>query len=177
MRIAIVWGSTQGSTESAAEALREQLGGLVVAVHNVVDVSAAQMHEYDVLLLGASTWDIGELQYDWADRLPDLEELDWTGRYVAFFGCGDAVGYADTFVDVFGILWEVLGESGANLLGTWPVEGCEFTASRSLCENDTKFIGLPIDDDNDPELTDDRIAAWATQLKEELSALSVDAVG
>lgn len=46
-------------------------------MHNVVDVSAAELHAYDVLLIGASTWDTGELQYDWANRLPELAEFDW----------------------------------------------------------------------------------------------------
>jgi len=175
MRIAIVWGSTNGNTETAAETLQKRLGTEVEAVHNVADLSAGEMHAYDGLLIGASTWDIGELQYDWADKLPDLLEFDWSGKVVGFFGCGDAAGYPDTFVDAFGILWEVLGERGAHLVGKWPVDGYEFEDSRSLCDGGKRFLGLPLDDDNEPELTDERIEAWAGQLDRELAELSAEA--
>ncbi|MEM8884721.1 MAG: flavodoxin [Planctomycetota bacterium] len=171
MRIAIVWGSTTGSTEAAAESLQELLGEMVEDVHNVASISAEDMHAYDVIIVGASTWDIGELQYDWADKMPDMGNLDWSDKTFAFFGTGDAVGYADTFVDAFGIMWETLQPLGAQLVGTWPSEGYGHLESRSHIEDGKKFLGLALDNDNDPDLTDERLEKWAEQLKEELAAL------
>ena len=171
MRIAIVWGSTTGRTEEAAEELQKHLGELVERTCPVLDISASEMNEYDVLIIGVSTWDIGELQYDWPERLEELAELDWTDRHVAFFGAGDAVGYADTFVDALGIVWEKLEEKGAKLLGKWPVEGYTFEDSRALCDEGKNFVGLAIDDDNEPELTEARLLMWADQLRFELHQL------
>jgi flavodoxin I len=34
------------------------------------------------------------------------------------------------------------------------------------------FVGLPLDQDNEPDLTDGRIAIWSEDLKEALSLMS-----
>ena len=172
MRMAIVWGSTTGNTEVAAEKLHAILGDKVEVCCNVDDLSADEMLGFDVILVGASTWDIGELQYDWPPRVTEMSERDWSNVTFGFFGCGDAHHYDDTFVDAFGIIWEQIEPKGAKLIGRWPVEGYEFSDSRSLCNDRQQFLGLPLDDDNEADLTDQRIAAWAEQIQRELAELS-----
>ena len=170
MRVAIVWGSNTGQTEEAAGRLKELL-----SLETSLDVSRASPEEilgYDVVIIGASTWDIGEPQYDWEDRLPELEELDWSGRHVAFFGTGDGLTYDDTFVDAFGLIWERIKDKGAMLVGLWPTEGYRFADSASLTEDRTHFLGLPLDNDNEAHLTEERLVAWAAKLKGELAALT-----
>ena len=44
---------------------------------------------YDILLLGIPTWYYGEAQCDWDDFFPTLEEVDFNGKLVALFGCGE----------------------------------------------------------------------------------------
>ena len=168
MACAIVYGSNTGVGQGVAEDLKELLGDLVDGVFNIAETDLDKLLEYDKLILGISTWDIGELQYDWADKAEGLPGKAWKGKTIAFFGMGDAAGYPDTFVDAMGMVWAPMMQAGAKLVGKVPVDGYEFEASRALCDNRTKFVGLPLDNDNDADLTDDRLKAWSEQLKSEM---------
>ncbi|MEO0479689.1 MAG: flavodoxin [Planctomycetota bacterium] len=168
MRVAIVWGSTTGNTQVAADQLHKELGDLITTHCHVDSLPIGEMMTYDVVLAGVSTWDIGELQYDWEVRAEEMAEQDWTGKRIGFFGCGDGIGYHDTFVDAFGILWEQVGPRGAGLIGKWPVDGYDYSDSRALCDGGKSFLGLPIDIENQADLTDDRIKRWAEQIRREL---------
>jgi flavodoxin I len=124
------------------------------------------MTEYDVLILGSSTWGEGELQDDWYDVIDRLSGLDLKGKKVALFGTGDQKSYPDTFVDALAELKEKLAGTGAAFIGAWPVEGYDYDSSRS--EEDGMFVGLALDDDNQPDKTEERIAEWVGRLKEEI---------
>ena len=52
---------------------------------------------------------------------------------------------------------------GAKLVGQWPTDTYEFEDSKALLGG--KFIGMVIDDLNQPELTDERIKTWVAQLE------------
>jgi flavodoxin I len=108
------------------------------------------------------------MQDDWAAMLGHFGELKpgcFAGKQVAIFGLGDFRGYPDTYVDAMGELWQAFEARGATLVGTWPTEDYEFTGSKGLVGD--KFLGLVIDVENQDALTDNRVAAWAEQLKAE----------
>lgn len=168
MATAIVYGSNTGVGQGVADDLKNLLGDHVQDVLNIAETEIDKILEYDNLILGISTWDIGELQYDWADKAAAIPEKDWAGKKIALFGMGDAGGYPDTFVDAIGMVWAPLSQKGASLVGKVSVDGYEFESSRSLCDNGTMFVGLPLDNDNEEEKTDERLAAWAEQLKTEM---------
>jgi flavodoxin I len=48
--------------------------------------------------------------------------------------------------------------NGAELTGKVPTDGYEFEESEAVM--DGKFMGLPLDEDFEPELTDERISGW-----------------
>lgn len=77
-------------------------------------------------------------------------------------GVGDAHGYPDNFLDAVGMLGATLRAQGAQLVGEWPTAGYDFTASKAV-ENG-KFMGLAIDEVNQPEQTAARIAQWVAQI-------------
>ncbi len=91
----IVYGSTTGNTEIVAE----QIGGVLesngvdVTVKNVTDASVGELGgDYDVTLLGSSTWGDDEIEFQ-EDFEPFFEELgnaDLKDKKVAVFGCGDS---------------------------------------------------------------------------------------
>ena len=54
-----------------------------------------------------------------------------------------------------------------NGYGQWSTEGYDFEASKGMAD-DTHFVGLGIDEDRQPELTDERVKAWCKQINEEL---------
>ncbi len=56
-------------------------------------------------------------------------------------------------------------DAGATLVGYTSTDGHDFDDSFGL--EDGKFMGLCLDNDNQADQTDDRIAAWVEQLKGE----------
>jgi flavodoxin I len=124
------------------------------------------MNDYDVLILGSSTWGFGDVQDDWDAVLDELASLDLTGKKIAFFGFGDSSMYDETYCDALGILYEALQDSQATFVGRWPTTGYEYAESRAVV--DGKFVGLALEADNQGDLTDERIAAWVAQLKTEI---------
>ena len=113
-KVGIFWGSSSGNTEIAIEFMVEYLEaeGFEVDNFDVGEVDAEKMLEYDNLIIGCPTWNIGELQDDWDSIFLQYKELDFGGKTAAFFGCGDAVGYPDNFLDAIGILAKPFMEKG-----------------------------------------------------------------
>ncbi len=168
MSIAIFFGTTTGNTEHVAEMIRDEMGDLVTCMADIAFASPSDFLKYDVLLFGIPTWDIGELQGDWEDFIPRLEDVDLAGKKIALFGCGDSYSYSENFLDAFGLLWDELKKRGEpELIGLWPTEGYSYEASKGEYDCDY-FLGLGLDEENEPELHEERIKAWTTQLKTEL---------
>lgn len=168
-RVGLYYGSSTGVTEDAAYKIREAwtAAGLEplepVNIGRVKDASV--FLGYDYLLLGISTWNIGELQDDWAILFPQLASLDFTGKKIAMFGIGDQYNYPDNFLDAIGILGEVLQKQGAELHGFWNDEHYEFAESRGFV--DGQFMGLGIDNVNQSKLTASRVTQWVAQVIQE----------
>ncbi len=165
-QIGLFVGSTTGKTEEAAETVQKEFGGEdVVTILNVADIEASELENYDKIIIACPTWDIGELQSDWQGIFDDLDDLDFKGKKVAYFGTGDQIGYADNFQDALGILEEKISGLGGTTVGHWPTDGYEHEAS--LAVKNGKFVGLALDEDNQPEMSGDRIKKWVAQLKTE----------
>ena len=166
MRVGIIYGSTTGNTDSAAQILKDSLQGLgEVETQDIADRGTGSLADYDLIVLGSSTWGDGEMQDDW-EGLESLEGIDLTGKMVAVFGMGDQEEYSDTFVDAIGILAQSAEQRGARLIGAWPVEGYDFSESAAV--RDGVFLGLALDDDNQADLTGERLEKWAEQLIREV---------
>ena len=97
------------------------------------------------------------------DALDTLTTKNLAGKKVGFIGVGDQEGFGDTFVDAIGIIYEAIKDMGITLVGTTSTDGYNFGASRAI--EDDEFIGLVIDENNQSDLTDDRIKAWVEQVK------------
>lgn len=164
MSTGIFYGSSTGNTKDVSAKLQEELGG---DLHNVTDVDADTIAGYDNVVLAASTWGAGDLQDDWEDFFPNLDDVDFSGKKVAIMGLGDQENYGDTFVDAMAILAEKVEEKGGTIVGHTSTDG--YTFDNSEAEKDGKFIGLVIDEDNQSDLTDERVKAWAAELKKAFS--------
>lgn len=162
-KIALFYGTQTGNTQDAAEEIQKAFGADLVDLMDISSASPEDFQPYECVIVGCPTWNIGELQADWDGFFPDLDEIDFSGKKVAYFGCGDQVGYADNFQDAMGILEEKISERGGKTVGMWPVEGYEFSGSMGV--RGDHFVGLALDNDNQSDLTDDRIKSWVTQLK------------
>ena len=163
MRIKLIYGSDTGNTELVTEDIIKLLNN--VEVTTVANLTPEDW-DYDRFILGIPTWYDGDLQSDWEDYFEEFKTIDFTGKTVAIFGLGDQLGYEEWFCDGVGILAEVVLKNGGTVIGyTDKDESYDFeTTPKSIIKDDV-FYGLCIDEDNQGELTQERLSKWVEQLK------------
>lgn len=148
----------------AAEKIRDIIGAELVDIYNIKETPVTLMNDYDLLILGISTWDFGELQEDWGAIWDELSGLTLAGKHAALFGLGDQEGYGEWFLDAMGLLYQELQVTGINFIGYWDNQGYTFDASKALINDGKQFVGLALDEDSQYELSDERIATWCEQI-------------
>jgi flavodoxin I len=163
MRIGIFYGSSSGDTERIALLIQNKIGTEKVALYNIIDANADDLMKYPILIFGISTWGIGKVQDDWEKFIPVLKTLTSSGKKIALFGLGDQESYPDTFADALGILYDFLAAEGCTFIGDWPVSGYNYFNSKA--ERNGRFVGLVLDERNQPELTEQRVNSWINLLK------------
>lgn len=166
--VGIFFGSDTGNTENIAKIIQKQLGTDIAEVYDIAKSSKEDIERYNQLLFGIPTWYYGEAQCDWDDFFPILADIDFSGKIIALFGCGDQEDYAEYFCDAMGTILNIIKPRGAKIIGSWPTTGYYFEASKSLADSN-HFIGLIIDEDRQPELTNERITSWVQQIRNELN--------
>lgn len=116
MRSLIIYGSTTGNTENMANEVLKTLKekGLDVIIRNVRDIRTAELVEYDLVILGSSTWGDGELQDDFIQFHGEMSKVDLSGKMGAVFGCG--MSYYQKFCAAVEILNDALRDQGAKLV-------------------------------------------------------------
>lgn len=160
-KTAIFYGSTSGNCEGVANKIAEALG--VSDVFSASELDVAKIAAYDNLLFGSSTWGSGDLQDEWYDGIEVIKSSDLSGKTVAVFGCGDSSGFSTTYCDAMGTLYEAAKSSRANMIGAVSTDGYTFDESTAVVNG--KFVGLALDEDNESDKTDERIAAWVEEIK------------
>ncbi len=162
-KVGIFYGSSTGNTRDVAQRLRDTFGHDKADLLNIAEATPEQMLAYRNLVLAGSTWGTGDLQDDWEAFFPAFDELDLTGRRVALLAVGDQQNYPDTFAGWMGQMADKVSACGAGLVGRTEVKNYAFTGSGSV--RDGRFLGLVIDEDNQPDLTQKRISAWVRDLR------------
>lgn len=165
MKIGLFYGSSTDNTEMDAELIKktfEAEAPVAVDLYNIGQVDPQKMQEYDLLIVGSPTWNIGQLQDDWDLKFDQLDNLDMHGKKVAMFAPGDQFGYPDNYCDAMGIIGKKLEERGAELVGF--TDASDYQFDNSLAVEDGVFLGLALDDDNQSEMTEERIQDWVAQL-------------
>ena len=163
-KIGIFFGSTEGNTERVVNQIQQLLGD-DAELNNVNSTTADDVQPYPYVIYACPTWEIGQLQEDWDSFIDEVEKVDYAGKKVTYVGVGDADGYPDTFLDAIGIIHDRIKDKGATFVGAWPTEGYNFSASKGVVNG--KFLGLGIDEENQKNLTADRVAKWVEQIKNE----------
>lgn len=160
--IGIFYGSSTGTTSDLAQKIASALG---VDAANVIDVASADVAaatKFDVLLLGSSTWGLGDLQDDWESFLPKLKGENLNGKKVGLFGCGDASAYSDTFCAALGTIKAELAGTGCTFIGAYPADG--YSYDETTAEENGRLIGLCVDDTNESDQTEARMERWIAAL-------------
>lgn len=164
-------GTAGGTSMKVAEVLAEEFGideDDVINMEEDFDDVEEQLLEYDVLFLGSSTWGQGDLHFSWVDPILEIEddEIDFSGKTVAFFGAGDCKKHGEHFCSALGKLHHTFTNAGAKPIGS--IAKDDYNYEFSLAEIDGKFCGLGIDEHNESEKTEQRIEQWVRLLKSEL---------
>jgi len=167
MAAGLYFSTTTGNTETAAGYIAAETGLDAV---DIADVSGDDIMACDSLIIGAPTWHTGadseRSGTAWDEFLyGDLTGLDLSGKKVAIFGMGDQSGYADNYCDAMDELATCFEKQGATIVGAWSSEGYEHEDSKSI--RGDKFVGCPFDEDNQPELSEERAKKWVEQIKGE----------
>lgn len=162
--VGLFFGSDEGNTERVAYRIQQRFGADVVDVHDIADVTQADFSRYQYIIFGIPTWDFGQIQSDWEEFWSDIAEVDFSGKTVAFFGLGDQFGYGDYFLDAMGMLHDIVIQTGPEVVGYWSTEGYEFEASKAEIPGAGLFVGLAIDEDQQEDLTRERLDRWCAQV-------------
>lgn len=167
--IGLFFGSDTGNTETIAETIAKKTSN--VTVFNIGDCSIDDYKKFSKIILGVPTWYDGELQSDWDFFFEQFQTIDFTGKQVAIFGLGDQFGYGEWFVDGIGILANVVMENGGEIIGLTSIEGYDYEESKAVVVVDAEmyFLGLALDEDNQKDLTEERLNTWISQIKEEFN--------
>ena len=116
----IIYGSTTGNTEFAAEEIETILkdNNVEITLKNVTDAGVEALeNDFDLYLLGASTWgdDEIELQEDFVDFFDDMKAApSFEGKRFAVFGCGDST--YDYFCGAVDAIEERIKSKGGQLV-------------------------------------------------------------
>ncbi|MBS3769210.1 MAG: flavodoxin [Bacteroidales bacterium] len=166
--IGIFYGPAEGSsTEKVAYQVAEQIGENKVDLIPVKNATFRDLNKYSNLIFGISTvgketWDGEAPPGDWDQFRIELDKTDFQNKVVAMFSLGDHITYPRHFADALGTLAEKLLPRKAKIVGYVNTEEYDFEESQGIYEG--KFIGLPIDEDFEAHLTDERIRKWLDKI-------------
>jgi flavodoxin I len=112
----IVYASMTGNTEEIANLVGEgiHLAGAAFDQKDILEADAADLQNYDGILLGTYTWGDGDLPDEFLDFYEEMDTLDLKGKKAAVFGsCDSSYEHRGGAVD---LLIEKLKELGADVV-------------------------------------------------------------
>lgn len=167
--IGIFFGPLMGAVNRVSDKVKTALGENAVLIP-VKNATSADLEKFNKIIFGISTvgkdaWDSESVPNDWEAFLPEISKVDFTGKKIAIFGLGNHLAYPRNFVDSMGVLARELINNHATIIGQVSTEGYEFKTSEAVI--DGRFIGLPLDEDFESELTDERLGKWIKNIATE----------
>ncbi len=173
MAVGIYFATTTGKTEDIAERLHELLPE-AQAPKDLADLAdLSEFTTLDAVICGIPTWNTGadseRSGTAWDSMLDEIASLSLQGKKVAIFGLGDSSTYTENFCDAMEELHSYFLKSGASMVGYTDKSSYTFDDSKSVIGD--QFCGLPLDEDSESDMTDNRLEMWASQLKSEISGL------
>jgi flavodoxin I len=168
MRFTIIYASATGHTEDIAERLNILLPGSDLKNLDEIDFTK-EIEEAEALICCTPTWntasDIKRSGTTWDDHIDNIPHLSLKDKPIAIVGLGDSAAFSKYFCDAMEELYKSFESAGGRMIGHASVEGYTFDNSKSVIGE--MFCGLPIDEHNESEKTDDRLQAWSRIIIEE----------
>ena len=172
-KIAIVYAPMAGKTEIIANRLKELFPGVEIKLIPVKIADRDLLMAYDKIIFGMGhpneEFDWNNPFNTWRLFLKQIEFLNFSGKKVALYCLGNQQANKKDFVSLMGEMAELISQRGGKLVGNFPNEGFDFQASDALNnENQASFCGLPLDEDTEPHLTQERLEKWKGILEDEM---------
>ena len=168
-KTALFFSPEGGNVNYVANKLGEMIGTDKVEIIPVKEVKEGDLSNYDKIILLGSTvgtdhWNNETIVDEWPEFFTKIKEISFEKKKVAIVGLGNSFLYPSHFVDGMADLYERLTKQNAKVLGKVDAKGYDFTDSEAL-NDDGLFCGLHIDEDNEEELTAERLENWISILK------------
>jgi len=166
----IIYWPKGGNVENVARKIYDRFDKTKANIYDILSIETTDLVNYDCLIIGSSTvgsetWQEAEDDNKWHLFFSALDKINLNGKVIALYGLGDHILYPNNFVDGMAAVKSEFEKRGAKIIGKWPTKGYDFTDSAAV-EGDF-FCGLALDEDQQYELTDERIDQWLTQIKAE----------
>jgi len=168
-KTALIFSPVGGNVNRVANMLGELIGNDKVDIIPVKEVEKGDLSKYDKLILlnstvGTDHWSNETIVDEWPEFFSKIADLSFENKKLAIVGLGNSFLYPSHFADGMAVLHENLTKLNAKVLGKVEKKGYDFTDSEAL-DDDGYFCGLPIDEDNEDELTAERLENWISILK------------
>ena len=168
-KTAIFYSPEGGNVNRVANKLGKLIGNDKVDIIPVKEVEKGDLYKYNKIILvgstvGADHWNNEIVVDEWPEFFTKIKEISFEKKKVAIVGLGNSVLYPEHFADGMAVLYERIIEQNGEILGFVDAKDYDFTDSEAL-NDEGFFCGLPIDEDNEAELTTERLEKWISILK------------
>jgi len=164
----LMYWPTAGNVEYSANLIAKKYEGIdIKSIKNVTIDDLENHNEYIIgcSTVGSATWDNTNNTDLWQNFFALLDKVGISHKTVAIFGLGDQIRWPKHYVDGMAIIYEEVKKRGAKMIGRWPVEG--YHHEESEAQEGNEFVGLALDQDQQAELTEERIDKWIKQIKKD----------
>ena len=168
-KTALFYSPQGGNVNRVANKLGELIGNDKVDIIPVKEVEKGDLHKYNKIILvgstvGADHWNNEIVVDEWPEFFTKIMDISFENKKVAIVGLGNSVLYPEHLADGMADLYEGISKQNAEILGFVDAKDYDFTDSEAV-NDDGFFCGLAIDEDNEAELTTERLEKWIFILK------------
>ncbi len=166
---AIFYSPQGGSVNRVAMKLGELIGNDKIVVIPVREVEKEDIDTYTQFIfvgstVGADHWSNELLENEWEGFFKQIAENGFEGKKIAIAGLGNSVLYPEHFADGIAYLYKEITERNGKVYGFTDAEDYNFEDSEAL-NDEGFFCGLPLDEDNEDDMTPGRLKKWISVLK------------
>jgi flavodoxin I len=168
-KTAIFYSPEGGNVNHVANKLADLIGNDKVELFPVREVEKGDVNNYSQIIfigstVGADHWSNETLVNEWQGFFTKIADLSFEDKKVAIIGLGNSVLYPEHFADGMAHLYKDIKEKNANIFGFVDAEDYTFEDSEAV-NDEGLFCGLALDEDNEDELSAERLEKWISKLK------------
>ncbi|MCS5422043.1 MULTISPECIES: flavodoxin [Psychrilyobacter] len=164
-KIGLFYGTTGGRTTGVVDEFDFNLRDDV----EIFDVANGieKIKEFENLILVTPSYGFGELEAHWEAVIEDFKKIDLSGKTLALVGLGSQTTFGESFVGALEVLYKIIIKNGGKVIGLTSTDGYHFEECEAIVEG--KFMGLVLDEENQDDMTPDRIYEWLEVIKSEFN--------